>query len=197
MVRRTSRKRKIFFISGITVLFLGSGAFAYSLVSNLPNPERINERAVVESTKIYDRTGKVLLYDIHGEERRTVIPLVEMPENIREATIAAEDNKFYQHIGLDGLGIVRAFIKNLIRGGIYQGGSTITQQLIKNALLNKESSLGEKVTRKFKEAVLAVLVERKYSKDEILEFYLNQIPYWANAYGIESASQTYFAKSAK
>lgn len=193
MLKLSRKKRRVFFISGIIILLLASAVFAYSVVSTLPDPERISERTVVESTKIYDRTGKVLLYEIHGEERRTVVALQDIPENMKKATIAAEDDKFYQHLGLDGLGILRAFIKNISRGGIYQGGSTITQQLIKSSLLTTERTL----SRKVKEAVLAVLVEQKYSKDEILELYLNQIPYGANAYGVESAAQTYFAKSAR
>lgn len=193
MLKLSRKRKKIFFISGATALFLGSGAFAYSLVSALPDPERINERTVVESTKIYDRTGKVLLYEIHGEEKRTVINLRDVPQTMREATIAAEDDRFYQHIGLDAFGILRALIKNVTRGGIRQGGSTITQQLIKSSLLTTDRTY----SRKIKEAILAVMVERKYSKDEILELYLNQIPYGANAYGIESAAQTYFAKTAR
>ena len=193
MAKRSRKKRKVFLFLGLIALILGSGAFAYSIVSALPNPERISERSVVESTKIYDRTGKVLLYEIHGEEKRTVIALHDIPETMREAAIAAEDDKFYTHIGLDGLGILRALIKNVSRGGVYQGGSTITQQLIKSSLLTTDRTL----SRKIKEAILAILVERKYSKDEILELYLNQIPYGANAYGVESAAQTYFAKSAK
>lgn len=191
------KKKKIFWLTGLVLFVLASSTFAYSIVSSLPDPERISERAVVESTKIYDRTGKVLLYEIHGEEKRTVIPLAEMPETVRKATIAAEDDKFYEHVGLDGFGILRAFIKNVTSGGINQGGSTITQQLIKNSLLAKEHTPLEKIARKFKEAILALAVERKFSKDEILEFYLNQIPYGANAYGIESAAQTFFAKPAK
>jgi penicillin-binding protein 1C len=193
MAKRSCKKRKVFLFWWLIALILGSGAFAYSIVSALPDPERISERSVVESTKIYDRTGKVLLYEIHGEERRTVIALGEIPKTMKEATIAAEDDKFYKHIGLDGLGILRALLKNVARGGFYQGGSTITQQLIKSSLLTTERTL----SRKIKEAILAVLVERKYSKDEILELYLNQIPYGANAYGVESAAQTYFAKRAR
>lgn len=193
MSKLSRKKRKGFLFWGLIALILGSGAFAYSIVSALPNPERISERSVVESTKIFDRTGKVLLYDIHGEEKRTVIRLQDIPQTMREATIAAEDDRFYTHIGLDGFGILRALIKNVSRGGVYQGGSTITQQLIKSSLLTTDRTF----SRKIKEAILAVLVERKYSKDEILELYLNQIPYGANAYGVESAAQTYFAKSAK
>ncbi len=171
----------------------GTGLWAYSIVGNLPDPERLTERAVIQSTKIYDRTGEILLYEIHGEEKRTVIPLEEIPENVRRATIAAEDARFYDHFGIDFRGILRAFLKDVKDRDIRQGGSTITQQLIKNSLLTSEQTF----TRKFREVVLAIAVESKYSKDEILELYLNQIPYGSNAYGIASAAQTYFAKNAR
>lgn len=171
-------------ISGVII-------WIYSLIKFLPNPARINERSVIESTKIYDRTGKVILYELHGEERRTVIPLEEIPEQVRLTTIAAEDDRFYHHIGIDIFGIIRAALKNIARGDIQQGGSTITQQLIKNSILTGERT----VTRKIKETILAILIEKKYSKDEILGLYLNQIPYGSNAYGIAAASQTFFGKS--
>lgn len=176
----------------LILCFAGTVATAVSifvLARNLPNPERISERAVAESTKIYDRTGKVLLYDIHGEEKRTVIPFDQIPPNMVRATLAAEDARFYQHPGVDVRGVVRALLANL-RGGAVQGGSTITQQLVKKALLSDERT----ISRKTKEAILAILLERKYSKDEILGMYLNQIPYGSNAYGISAAAQTFFAK---
>jgi membrane peptidoglycan carboxypeptidase len=190
---RRGRRRKIlgWAIFALLVLTLAGGAvLAYSLIKNLPNPERITERAVIESTKIYDRTGEVLLYEIHGEERRTVLRFDEIPEKLRLATIVAEDINFYKHHGLDWRGILRALVKNVLRGDIAQGGSTITQQLIKNSILTSERTF----TRKFREALLAILLENKYSKDEILELYLNQIPYGSNAYGIAAASDAYFSK---
>lgn len=187
-----NKKRKFFGFFVLTLLLatLAAGVVTYNLVINLPNPQIIIDRSVIESTKIFDRTGKVLLYEIHGEEKRTVTPLKEIPEQIKYATLAAEDINFYKHIGLDWRGILRAFLINLARGNISQGGSTITQQLVKNSILTGERTF----TRKIKEALLALTLERKYSKDEILEWYLNQIPYGANAYGINAAAQTYFAK---
>lgn len=171
----------------------GGAFFFYYLLWDLPGPDRITERSVAESTKIYDRTGEILLYEIHGEERRTVLPLKEIPPYIKQAAIIAEDANFYRHHGIDWRGIARAFLKNIARGDFYyQGGSTITQQLVKNSILTGERTY----TRKIKEILLAVLIEQKYSKDEILEWYLNQIPYGTNAYGIEAAAQTYFAKKA-
>jgi len=171
------------------------GLFAY-FAKDLPNPSKINQRQIVESTKIYDRTGQTILYDIHGEEKRTVISFEEIPQSIKDATIVIEDDNFYHHIGLDWKGILRAAWANLRGKKIAQGGSTITQQFIKNAYLGGPQS-ERTFTRKIKEAILAIELERKYSKDEILDFYLNQVPYGSNAYGIEAASHTFFNKSTK
>ncbi|MBI2062657.1 MAG: penicillin-binding protein [Candidatus Yanofskybacteria bacterium] len=159
----------------------------------VPDPSAISARRVSESTKIYDRAGETLLYDIHGEEKRTIIAWNQMPETIKKATLLSEDADFYKHKGVDFRGILRAFYKDVISLSASQGGSTITQQLIKLSLLGKEKTL----PRKIKEAVLSIQVERKFNKDEIFWMYLNQIPYGSNAYGIEAASQTFFDKSAK
>ncbi len=177
----------LFVIGTIALLSL----FLY-LQRTLPDPESIATRKVGESTKIYDRTGQVLLYDIHGEEKRTVIPWEQIPDSIKKATLASEDSEFYSHKGIDLKGIVRAFFKDIIHLGVSQGGSTITQQLVKTALLGDEKT----VTRKIKEAVLAIEIERRFTKDQIFWMYLNQIPYGSNAYGIEAASKTFFGKSA-
>lgn len=195
-MKKRSRTKKWLARIGFFVLVLFFAGLAASAVSafllsrNLPNPERISERTVAESTKIYDRTGKILLYDIHGEEKRTVIPFGQIPSSVVRATLAAEDIRFYQHAGIDVRGVARAVLANLRGGSAVQGGSTITQQLVKKALLSDERT----ITRKIKEAVLAILLERKYSKDEILGMYLNQIPYGSNAYGIAAAAQTFFGK---
>lgn len=159
----------------------------------LPDPTVIAARRVNESTKIYDRAEQTILYDIHGEENRTVIPWEQIPDSVKKATLASEDSEFYNHKGVDFKGIARAFYKDLTSFSASQGGSTITQQLIKKSLLGSEKTLGRKV----KEFVLSIQVERKFSKDQILWMYLNQIPYGSSAYGIESASQTYFGKPAK
>ena len=177
-----------FIISSIGILCV----FAY-YSKDLPSPDKISQREVVQSTKIYDRTGEVLLYDIHGEEKRTVINFQDIPQYMKDATIVAEDDSFYHHFGLDFKGIIRAFFSNLRGRKITQGGSTITQQFIKNAILSPERTL----TRKIKEAILAIEMEIKYSKDEILGFYLNQVPYGSNAYGVEAAAMTFFNKHAK
>ena len=188
-----TKKKKIFFYLPFILaaaLFVWGTFSLYSLFGSIPDPERISDRSVAQSTKIYDRSGTVLLYEIHGEEKRTVAALHDIPESIKQATLAAEDLHFYQHSGIDIRGIARALIVNLVRGDISQGGSTITQKLIKNSILTNERTF----TRKIKEAVLSLLIEKKYSKDEILGLYLNQIPYGSNAYGIAAAAETFFNK---
>lgn len=167
----------------------GVGIFVY-FAKDLPDPTKISQRQITESTKILDRTGQIILYDIHGEEKRTVVPFEQISPYVKEATIAIEDDNFYHHFGLDFKSIVRATLYNLIGRKISQGGSTITQQFIKSSILTSEKTF----SRKIKEAVLALELETKYSKDEILGFYLNQVPYGSNAYGIEAAAQTFFSK---
>lgn len=181
----------------IFVLLIVSGllfaGYILTAIRNLPDPAIFNQRRLSQSTKIYDRTGKILLYEIHGEEKRTIIPFKDIPQYVKQATLAIEDSQFYNHGAFDWRSIIRAFFINLIKGKITQGGSTITQQLAKNAFLTPERT----IKRKIKELILAIQLEKKYSKDEILELYLNQIPYGSNAYGIEAAAQTFFKKSAK
>ncbi|GBE16961.1 penicillin-binding protein 2D [bacterium BMS3Abin15] len=184
--------KRIILYAGGGVLLLVLGAFIF-FAKDLPSPDKINKRQVIESTKIYDRTGEHLLYEIHGEEKRTLISFEEMPENIRYATIVLEDQDFYHHYGIKFSSIIRAAIKDVLGRGVRQGGSTITQQFIKNSILTPERTL----TRKIKEVILAIEMELKFSKDEILQMYLNEIPYGSNAYGIEAASQTFFGKRAR
>lgn len=185
---------KKFILTGLVLILAGSavlGLFVISLAKTLPSPDKVIERQIIQSTKIFDRTGEVLLYEIHGEEKRTVVPFEKIPDTVKQATLAAEDANFYSHGGLDFKGIIRALIVDILSGDIRQGGSTITQQLVKNSLLGREQT----VTRKAREIMLALMLESKYSKDEILNLYLNQIPYGSNAYGIEAASETYFGKT--
>jgi len=158
----------------------------------LPDPNSIADRKVSESTKIYDRTGEVLLYDIHGEEKRTIVPWEQIPENLKNATLAAEDSGFYSHGGFDIKGIIRSFFNDIKTFSLSQGGSTITQQLVKQTLLGSEKT----PLRKIRELVLSIKLERKFSKDQIFWMYLNQIPYGSNAYGIEAAAKAFFNKNA-
>ncbi|MEK7149680.1 MAG: PBP1A family penicillin-binding protein [Patescibacteria group bacterium] len=181
-----------------TFLFLiGLGVFAFynlaNLAKNLPDPQQSISWQMSQSTKIYDRTGQVLLYEMNNQGKRTVVSLSQIPDYAKTATIAVEDKDFYTHSALDWRGIARSIIKNLIRGGFAQGGSTITQQLARNAFLTPEKT----ISRKLKEIILSYWIEKYYSKDKILELYLNQISYGAGSYGIEAASQVYFGKSAK
>lgn len=188
---------RIILLLAVVGLALGMGVFFF-IARDLPSPDAIIARQVSESTKIYDRTGQAVLYNIHGEEKRTIIPWENIPETVKWATLASEDSSFYEHGGLDYKGIARSFLKNITSFGIAQGGSTITQQLIKKALLGDQRQSFYSITsRKVKEAVLAIEIERKFSKDQIFWMYLNQIPYGSNAYGIEAASQTFFGKQAK
>ncbi|MFA5870535.1 MAG: transglycosylase domain-containing protein [Candidatus Paceibacterota bacterium] len=181
------------FFFGIIACVVVVFVFIVLMLQKLPSPENFGERAVNQTTKLYDRTGKFLIYEIHGDEKRTVIPFSEIPEVVKQATLAAEDSDFYHQPAFDWKAIVRAMWNNIRSGKITQGGSTITQQLVKKTLLSDERTY----TRKIKELILAIQLESKYSKDEIFGFYLNQIPYGSTAYGIESAAQLYFNKSAK
>lgn len=178
---------------GIGLIFAAFLVLFFLLIKDLPSPELLSSRQIPESTKIYDKTGKVLLYEVFDEERRTVIPFDEIPQHVKNATIAIEDKDFYTHPAFDLKSFIRAAIANVISGWGSQGGSTITQQLAKNAFLSREKT----ITRKIKELILAFRLEKKFSKDEILYLYLNQIPYGSNAYGIEAASQIYFRKPAR
>jgi len=186
--------KKIFILASVAGLFalLGLAAFLIITISDLPSLDLLQNHQVSESTKIYDRTGTALLYEIYGEEKRTVISFEKIPEHIKQATIAIEDANFYNHSAIDITGLLRAVWVNVTSGQLLQGGSTITQQLAKKAFLSDERTF----TRKIKEVVISYQLERAFTKDQILELYLNQIPYGNNAYGIESAAQTYFQKSA-
>ncbi|MDD5083844.1 MAG: PBP1A family penicillin-binding protein [Candidatus Moranbacteria bacterium] len=192
-------KRNIWKILWLSFLALAIGSLIFTagffiyFAKDLPSPGKVNSRFIAESTKIYDRTGEHLLYEVHGEEKRTLIPYEEMPEVIRTATITLEDQEFYSHHGIKFTSIVRAVLADVLHRGAKQGGSTITQQFVKNSLLSPEKTL----TRKIKEVILSLEMETKFSKDEILAMYLNEIPYGSNAYGIEAASETFFGKHAR
>ncbi|MDP2668870.1 MAG: transglycosylase domain-containing protein [bacterium] len=171
-------------------------AYIFVITKSLPTIGEISQRQVSQSTKIYDRTEEVLLYEISNGQERTVVPLGEIPEHLKEATIAIEDRRFYESPGFDIRGILRAVWTNVKRGGNPlegQGASTITQQLAKNAFLTSEQT----ITRKLKELILATRINEYYTKDEILGFYLNEIPYGPTIYGVEAASRAYFNKPAK
>ncbi len=157
----------------------------------IPTLASFEERKVMSSTKIYDRTGETVLYDVHENIKRTMVPGDQIPDVMKQATIAIEDKEFYSHKGIRISSIIRAILANLTSQGYSQGGSTITQQVVKNTLLTGE----KRVSRKIKEWILAIKIERVKSKDEILALYLNEVPYGGALYGVEQASQTFFGKS--
>ncbi len=186
-------KNLIMLVFSVFVLLTGI-VIIWASSLKIPDFHSFEDRKVVNSTKIYDRTGQVLLYDIHQDVKRTDIPLEQMGLNIRNATVAIEDSEFYNHGGIRITSIIRAVLSNLFNtGGKTQGGSTITQQLVKNTLLTQKQTL----TRKIKEWVLAIKIDRSMSKDKILEYYLNENPYGGNVYGIAEAAKTYFNKNAQ
>jgi len=180
-----------FAITSLVAVILGSlfvaGIFAW-YSRDLPNPNQVIRRDGF-STKIYDRNGK-LLYDVFGDENRLPVSIDQIPEDLKHAVVAIEDKDFYKHNGFDLFGMARGFSRLFTRGKA-QGGSTLTQQLVKNSLLTSEYRL----SRKIKEFVLAVQIERRFSKDEILQMYLNEIPYGGTAWGIGAAAETYFNKN--
>ena len=175
-----------------TILFLSFSYFIYDVaIKDLPSPTDLSNKAQNVTTRILDRNGN-LLYRIYEDENRTLIALPIVSQYLKDATIAIEDQNFYKHIGFSFKGIFRAVFRNL-SGETVQGGSTITQQLIKNRLLNNEKTY----RRKIRELLLSLIAERIYSKEQILEMYLNTVAYGGSTYGIEEASWRYFNKSAK
>lgn len=193
------RLQKIFII-GLSLLALTAiiGVIIVAVAAhNLPPLEELTKRTIAQSTKIYDRTGTHLLYETYGDQKRTIVPLDKIARYATEATISIEDKYFYQHHGIRVQSIIRAEFNNLAskvfgRRSGSGGASTLTQQLLKNALIGNEHSL----TRKIKEAILALELEKRYTKDEILTMYLNEISYGSTNYGIEAAAHSYFNKTA-
>lgn len=198
MTDRTSLSRRHITIASLAVL-LGIGCIIAGTIliivtiSPVPDISSFANRLVDQSTKIYDRTGQVLLYDYNRDAKREIIPLTAISPSAIQATIAMEDSSFYGHGGVRFTSIIRAMIADVIGGGLAQGGSTITQQVVKNTLLTNKKS----ITRKIHEWVLAIKLEQSYSKDQILEVYLNNIPYGGTLYGIEAAAESYFGIPAK
>lgn len=179
----------LFVIGTVTILVISN---------DLPDPNHLNDRQVSQSTKIYDRTGEHLLYEIYGKQKRTLVDTENMSPYIGKAVVSIEDKNFYQHSGISVLSIARAGVNNLIGRRTGGGGaSTITQQLIKNTIVGDERRGFKGYFRKLKEAILALRLEKKYSKEDILKMYLNEIPLGSTNYGVQSAAQSYFHKNAK
>ncbi len=181
----------------LSILALGIMLSGFAIVwistLKLPDFKSFNERKIQSSTKIYDRTGTILLYDVHQDIKRTIIPYENMAVSIKNAAVAIEDSEFYNHRGIRISSIIRGTIWAKITGKKIQGGSTITQQIIKNTLLNQDRTL----TRKIKEWILAIKLEKIMTKEEILALYLNEAPYGGNLYGVEEASRAFFNKGAR
>ncbi len=175
---------------GLLVVSLIGGVLFFLFSKNLPSPDRLTSRSQALSTQIFDRNGEAL-YDFYGDENRKLVKLDEIPPELINATLAVEDAEFYRHKGFDVFGIIRSAFRLATKGNIQGGGSTITQQLVKNTLLTSERTF----TRKIKELVLALQIERRFSKKEILQMYLNEAPYGGQAWGVEAGANTFFGKS--
>lgn len=195
--KKTYRKKRkalgfLFKTAGVILILLfiiGAVIFVW-FFKDLPRPERFAEGEITQSTKIYDREGKTVLYEIFGEEKRTIIPFSSIPEHTKQAFIATEDKHFYEHRGVDLKAIGRALLYDLQIKKPVQGASTISQQLIRNYFL----TLDKTIKRKTREIILALEMERRYSKDQILNWYLNLVPFGSYLYGIETASWAFFDK---
>jgi penicillin-binding protein 1A len=193
--QKGKKRRRLFFV--LKIFGLGLSFFVlFSLIvfiyyaKDLPRPEKFTERQIAQPTKIYDRSGQVVLYEIYGEEKRTIVSLEVVPEYLKQAIIVTEDSNFYHHFGIDFKGILRSILLNIKIGQPIYGGSTIPQQLIRSTFLSSKKT----AERKIREIILTLELDRRYSKDQILEWYLNQIPFGQNSYGVEAASQAYFKK---
>ncbi len=196
---RNERLKRITLIGGVVLGGLGLlGILGFTVAlawisRDLPDPNGLMGREVPLTTKIYDRKGETLLYEIHGDENRTLIKIEDLPTYVAHAAVAVEDKNFYTHSGIDWKGLVRAVVVNTFKGQRIQGTSTLTQQFVRNAILTTERSY----IRKAKEILLSLQMERVFTKDQILQLYLNEIPYGSTMYGIESAARGYFGKAAK
>ena len=186
---------KLFVVVVLLALLAGLAVAAgaiYALSRDLPSLDTLQRNKLAVNTTIYDRTGKILIAELHGGQNRVLLSRNQIPDVMKEATVAVEDARFYEHHGVDYLGVARAMLENLRAGSVVQGGSTITEQYVKNAYIGDERTY----TRKIREAVLAWQLEDKWSKDQILTAYLNTVYYGAGAYGVEAAARTYFHKHA-
>jgi len=183
-----------FLLGAFALGFVFSGIFfIWAATLKIPDVTSLSERKVSQSTKIYDRTGEVLLYDLHEDIDRTIVPIEDISRNIQNATVAIEDSDFYHHLGVRPVATLRAVILQPLRGKGIQGGSTITQQVVKNSILTTDRT----ISRKLKEWVIAIRIEQQLTKEKILELYLNESPYGGTIYGVEEAAQAFFGKPAR
>jgi membrane peptidoglycan carboxypeptidase len=191
-IHRSEKKRysKVLQIAGVVV---AAGAIAICLAvlyfaKTVPSIQEIGSQQIGQSTKIYDRTGTVLLYDIDNGQHRALVPFDQIPQSVKDATIAIEDQQFYNEPAFDIKGIIRALFVDITTHSFAEGGSTLTQQLARTAFLTLDQTL----SRKIKEFILAVKLNEYYSKDQILALYLNEVPYGPNISGVGEAAQDYF-----
>lgn len=196
---RTFKKRyggyiqTILLVGVVSGLFFAGGSVLWFASLKIPDLDSFDEKLLAESTKIYDKTGEVMLYNVNQDVKRSVVPFEEISDDLKHAAIAIEDAEFYNHNGVRPISFARAMLVNLFSGSYSQGGSTITQQVVKNGLLTTEKT----ISRKVKEWVLALKLEKTIDKDTILNLYLNGNPYGGNLYGVEEASLAFFGKQAK
>ncbi len=193
-VRFISKHKAKSLLWALAAYFLLMGVFfVWAATLRLPDLSALSQIKVDQSVKIYDRTGQVLLYDLNNNNiRRTSVPIEQVSPNIQNAIISIEDPNFYQHKGVEFTAIARAVYVDITQGAFEQGGSTITQQVVKNTVLTSDKSLA----RKLKEWILALKLERVLDKKKILELYLNGVPFGGTMYGVEEASETFFGKHA-
>lgn len=181
---------RVILLIGAIFLLMSSFSAIWAITLPVPDFETFFTKQIAEqSMKIYDRTGEILLYDVKGV-RRTPVVFGTIPQIMKNSTLAIEDDDFYQHKGIQPSSIARAFLVNMVSGSVQQGGSTITQQVVKNSLLTRDKT----ITRKIKEVILSIKLEKNMTKDEILNVYLNQSPYGGNIYGVQEAARAYFRK---
>ncbi len=184
---------ELFVLAFVAIVLFGiGGIIIWASLVPIPSINNFENRQVAQSTKIYDRTGNIVLYDAHGAEERTSVPLAQISPYIQDATISIEDTTFYHNAGVRPLSSLRALWVDLTSGKYEQGGSTITQQVVKNALLTQDKTL----SRKIEEMVLALRLTKTYSKDQILNTYLNESPYGGTIYGVQAAAQFFFGVDA-
>lgn len=194
MISRTPEWLRLTVVAFVALILFGlGGVVIWAALIPIPAINNFENRQVAQSTKIYDRTGNTVLYDVHGTVRRTVVPLDEIAPNVRNATVAIEDASFYTNAGFRPLAFMRAVWVDFRSGSYKEGGSTITQQVVKNALLTPNKT----IARKLEEIILAMRLTKKYSKDQILNTYLNESPYGGTIYGVQEASQYFFGVDAK
>jgi penicillin-binding protein 1C len=190
MNKKKKKNLKKFWIifSILAVLVISVLVFLVTILFQIPNPKKLSSGDYAQSSQIFDRNGK-LLYEIYADKRRVPVKLIDIPDSLKKATLAIEDVNFYKHGGFDVKGLIRGLYRTIIEKRL-QGGSTLTQQLVKNGLLTPERT----ISRKIKEAVLTVITEIMYSKDEILEMYFNQTPYGGTLWGVQAAAKGIFNK---